>query len=380
MNRSPRDSDSGSIMNDHRRSPSHSLGSSGPFRKIYTGVTLFLIICAVAAIGYISAGWSVEDSLYMVIITIFGVGYGEVRPIDSPGLRGLTIMLIMAGYAAVLYTVGGFMQMLIDGELNKALGARKMTKEIERLRDHTIVCGVGRMGSILARELSAAGKPFVVIDTDSLRIQDAQQRGYLVIQGDATEEHVLQQAGIKEASVVATVLSEDATNVFITITAREMNPEVMIIARGENPRTEKKLLGCGANKVVLPTAIGATKVAQLIVRPSAENLLAQIAQHSGVTEELGGIGLYFNELQVAAGSPLVDRPLGEIEVRSNHGFLIVGIRKVEGGTVMNPPVETVLSAGDLVIVLGHQDDIPQLTEKFSAKSKTMIYRGVAVPS
>lgn len=366
-------------MNDHPRSPPQSLASSGPFRKIYTGVTLFLIICAVAAIGYISAGWSVEDSLYMVIITIFGVGYGEVRPIDSPGLRGLTIMLIMAGYAAVLYTVGGFMQMLIDGELNNALGARKMTKEIERLRDHTIVCGVGRMGSILARELSAAGKPFVVIDTDSLRIHDAQQRGYLVIQGDATEEHVLQQAGIKEASVVATVLSEDATNVFITITAREMNPGVMIIARGENPRTEKKLLGCGANKVVLPTAIGATKVAQLIVRPSAENLLAQIAQHSGVTEELSGIGLYFNELQVAAGSPLVNRPLGEIEVRSNHGFLIVGIRNVEGRTVMNPPVETVLSAGDLVIVLGHQDDIPQLTEKFSARSKTMIYRGVAVP-
>ena len=356
----------------------HSLSTSGPFRKIYTGVTLFLLICAIAAIGYMAAGWTVEDSLYMVIITIFGVGYGEVRPVDSPGLRALTIMLIMAGYAAVLYTVGGFMQMLIDGELNKALGARKMNKEIERLRGHTIVCGVGRMGTILARELDAAKKPFVVIDSDPLRIQEAEERGYLVIQGDATEELVLQYAGIKYASVVATVLSEDATNVFITITARDMNPDVMIIARGENPRTEKKLLGCGANKVVLPTAIGASKVAQMIVRPTAENLLAQIAQHSNVTEELSGIGLYFNESEVAPGSPIANRPLSEIEVRSNHGFLIVGIRKADGSTILNPPGDTVLAAGDLVIALGHQDDIPQLAAKFSAKAKTMIYRGVAV--
>lgn len=360
------------------QSPPKKRTVSGPFRKIYTGVTLFLVICVAAAFGYMSAGWSAEDSFYMVIITIFGVGYGEVQPVDSPGLRALTITLIMAGYAAVLYTVGGFMQMLIDGELNKALGARKMNKEIERLRDHTIVCGVGRMGTILSRELQAAGKAFVVIDSDPLRIQEAEEQGYLVIQGDATEEYILQHAGIEHASVVATVLSEDATNVFITITARDMNPDVTIIARGENPRTEKKLLGCGANKVILPTAIGAAKVVQLIMRPTAENLLEQIAQESIVAEELRGIGLYFNELAVAPDSLLVDRPLGAIEVKSNHGFLIVALRKADGTTILNPATETVMSAGDVVIVLGHQDDIPQLTEKFSATKSQMFYRGVAV--
>lgn len=343
-----------------------------------TGVALFFTVCIVAVIGYVSAGWKLEDSIYMVIITIFGVGYGEVQPIESPGLRALTIMVIIAGYGAVIYTVGGFMQMVIDGELNRALGARRMTKEIDRLTDHTIICGVGRMGTILARELHASGKPFVVVDCDERRLQAAEDCGYLVINGDATEEHVLERAGIHRASALATVLSDDATNVFITITAREMNSQVMIVARGENPRTEKKLLGCGANRVVLPTAIGATKVAQLIIRPTAENFLEQLTSAGNTNEELGLIGLQFDELEVTSGSPLVNRSLNNIEVRSNHGFLIIGIRHTDGSTVLNPPSDTTLLEGDVVIVLGQKDDIPQLAERFASTGNKMTYRGVTV--
>lgn len=342
------------------------------------GLSLFLAVCVIAVIGYVSAGWKLDDSIYMVIITIFGVGYGEVQPVQSPALRALTIMVIIAGYGAVIYTVGGFMQMVIDGELNKALGARRMTKEIERLQNHTIICGVGRMGTILAREMHAAGKPFVVIDTDERRLQAAESQGYLVINGDAADEFVLEQAGIRTAAVLATVLSDDATNVFVTITAREMKPDLMIIARGENPKTEKKLLGCGANKVVLPTAIGATKVAQLIIRPSAENMLEQLTSQSNIGEELGHIGLRFDELKVAAGSSLVDKALSDIEVRSNHGFLIVGIRHEDGSTVLNPPSSTKLDTGDTVIVLGHADDIPQLAQRFSSSTRKIRYRGGTV--
>jgi len=337
---------------------------SAPIRKILTGILLFFSICVIAVLGYMAAGWKLEDSIYMVIITIFGVGYGEVQPVQSPGLRALTILVIISGYAAVIYTVGGFMQMLIDGELNKALGERRMSKDIERLENHTIICGVGRMGTILARELQKADKSFVVIDCDERRLQNAQDQGYLVINGDAKEEFILEQAGICRASVLATVLSDDATNVFVTITAREMNPDLMIIARGENPRTEKKLLGCGANKVVLPTAIGAAKVAQLVIRPTAENMLEQLTCQSDMNEELGHIGLRFDELKVSAGSPLVAKKLSDIEVRSNHGFLIVGILHADGSTVLNPNSETSLSTSDIVIVLGHDDDIPQLAERF----------------
>ncbi len=360
--------------------PRHQLATSGPFRKIATGIALFLLICVIAVIGYVAAGWKLEDSIYMVIITIFGVGYGEVQPVQSPGLRALTIMVIIAGYGAVIYTVGGFMQMLIDGELNKALGARKMTREIDSLHGHTIICGLGRMGTILARDLHAVGKPFVVIDCDDARLEAAEQQGYLVIKGDAIEEHILEQAGIRRAAVLATVLSEDATNVFITITARELNSEVLIIARGENPRTEKKLLGCGANRVVLPTAIGATKVAQLIIRPTAENLLEQMTSHGNLNEDLDNIGLKFDELEVAVGSPLCNKSLSSIEVRSNHGFLIVGIRSPGGTTTLNPSPDKSLSPGDVVIVLGHRDDIPQLAERFAAKPRVSTYRGAAIES
>ena len=354
------------------------LTASAPLRKVATGIALFLAVCVVAVVGYVASGWKLDDSIYMVIITIFGVGYGEVQPVQSPALRALTIMVIIAGYGAVIYTVGGFMQMLIDGELNKALGERKMSKDIQRLEKHTIVCGVGRMGTILARQLQAAGRPFVVVDVDAQRLQAGEDQGFLVLNGDATDEFVLEQAGIRRASVLTTVLSDDAKNVFVTITARELNPNITIIARGENPSTEKKLLGCGADQVVLPTAIGAAKVVQLIIRPTAERLLEQVTSQSDLNGDLAQIGLEFHDLEVTEGSPLVSKALSEIEVRSNHGFLIVGVRQSDGTTILNPPANTVLSPGDAVIVLGHKDEIPQLTRKFTTATKPMKYRGATV--
>ena len=351
---------------------------SGPLRKIVTGITLFVCILVVAVIGYVSAGWKLEDSIYMVIITIFGVGYGEVQPVQSLQLRALTIVVIIAGYGAVIYTVGGFMQMLIDGELNKALGARRMTRDIAQLQRHTIICGFGRMGTILARELFSAKRQFVIIDSDERRLQAAIDLGYLIVNGDATEELVLEQAGIRQASVLAVVLSEDATNVFVTITARELNSEILIIARGENPRTEKKLLGCGANSVILPTTIGATKVAQLIIRPTAETLLMSLTNRDDMKEDLGQIGLQFDELVVEPTSSLVNQELNTIQIRSNHGFLIVGLRHADGRLTMSPSGSTKLASGDVVIVLGRVNDIPQLEARFSAAGKKMVYRGAVI--
>lgn len=353
---------------------------SAPLKKVLTGLALFLAVFVIAVAGYMASGWRLDDSIYMVIITMFGVGYGEVQPIHSASLRTLTIVVIIGGYGAVIYTVGGFMQMLIDGELNKALGARRMKKEIDQLQNHTIICGVGRMGTILACELNALGKPFVVIDSDERRLQDAEAAGYLVVSGDATEEHVLEQAGIGRAAVLANVLSEDATNVFVTLTAREMNPDVLILARGENPRTEKKLVSCGANKVVLPTAIGARKLAMLIIRPTAENILEELTSHSDMNEDLGRIGLQFHELEVAPNSPLDNNALSDLEQKSTHGFLIVGLRHPDGSTVLNPSLDIQLSAGDVVIVLGREGDMPQLVRKFRADTHRITYRGVAIDS
>ncbi len=324
-----------------------------------------------------AAGWPLADSIYMVIITVFGVGYGEVQPIQSNWLRALTIVVIITGYAAVIYTVGGFMQLLIDGELNKALGARRMTKGIERLKDHTIICGLGRLGTILARELHAAGKPFVAIDGDLNRLQGLEAQGYLVLHGDATEEEVLEQAGIQRASMLATVLALDTTNVFVTITARAMNSQLTIIARGENPRTERKLLGCGANKIVLPTAIGAQRVAQLIIRPNAEDLLDTVSEQSAITQQLGELGLEFSEVRLPSDSPLIGCPIGAIEIANSKAFLIVGLRKADGTRVLQPELDTQLQVGDTLVFIGHAASVPQLVQSLSTAKPAMTYRGVA---
>jgi len=349
----------------------------GPITRIFAGISFFLLTCVIAIAGYLAAGWNLDDSIYMVVITIFGVGYGEVNPIESPQLRALTIGVIVAGYGAVIYTVGGFVQMVIDGEINRALGARRMTKGIERMNGHTIICGFGRIGRILAAELAEAKMPFIIVDMDPLEIKEAEESGYLVVNGNATEEEILERAGISRATTLATVLSDDATNLFITITARDINPQLEIIARGEHPSTEKKLLRCGASKVVMPAAIGAQRLANLITRPSAENLLEASQLHSGLNDELGAIGLHLDELKLPAGSPLIGKTVGDIEVRGNQGFLIVAIRSASGKAVLNPDTDVRLNAGDTVIVIGHGDDLPQLATRYTL-TREVTYRGVAV--
>ena len=269
-----------------------------------------MLTCVLATVGYVISGWNVMDAIYMVIITIFGVGYGEVHPIESPQLRVMTIMLIVLGYGSAIYTGGGLVQMLMEGEINRALNHRRMTKGICELRGHAIVCGFGRAGSILAKELQAAGKPFVVIDQDDTKLAAAEQMQCLVLEGNATEDETLLKAGVEHASVLATVLPDDAANVFITLTARVLNPEIEIIARAEHPATEKKLLRSGATQVVSPAVIGGKRMAQLITHPSREDLLADPKRNEQLQHELALIGLHMHGV-VPAGE-LAGHLVGEV--------------------------------------------------------------------
>ncbi len=224
-------------------------------KRMLIGGGFFLATLLIAVAGYILAGWTLLDSVYQVVITVFGVGFGEIGPM-TPQLRVFTMIVIIAGCSSVAYVLGGFLQMITEGEIKRALGVRRMMREIDTLKNHVIICGYGRIGQILARKMYEAGQPFVLIDNDPSRTVEAEAKGYLVRQGSATDETVLESVGINRARFLATVLPDDAANVFITLTARSLNPNLIILARGEYPSTEKKLLQAGADKVVSPAAIG----------------------------------------------------------------------------------------------------------------------------
>lgn len=263
--------------------------------------------------------------------------------------------------------------MLVEGEINKALSNRRMTKGIEELSDHVIVCGFGRAGSILVKELMAAGIPFVVVDQDEAKLTQAEQLGCLILQGNATEDDTLLQAGLERARVLATVVPDDAANVFITLTARVLNPKIEIIARAENPATESKLLRSGATKVVLPAAIGGKRMAQLITHPRSEDLLADPRKHEQLKHELSLIGLEMFEIKVSPVGELVGHLVGEIISSQEHKFLIVALHRGDE-IVIDPAREYQLQAGDVRVVLSRAEHFPMLTAQ-AKETYELHYRG-----
>jgi voltage-gated potassium channel len=351
---------------------------TGPMRRVAAGAAFFVGTCGVGAVGYWLEGWSPNDAIYMVVITVFGVGYGEVRRVDTPELRALTSGIIVAGYGAAVYAVGGFIQFVAAGEITRALGARRMTREIRQLRNHTLLCGYGRMGRILAGRLVKTGGALVVVDKDRERIVEAESDGHLVVHGDASDENVLLAAGVSHASQLATVLPSDSANVFVTLTATGVNRHLIVIARAEDPASESKLRRSGAVHVIMPAAIGADRIAHRITRPSAEELLGdENGSHREWGRELGQLGLRAEDLRLPRGSPLVGQPVRAIEIGGNHGFLIVGLRRASGLVQVNPDDEERLEEGDTVIALGHADDLPELRRRYELE-RQVYYRGAQV--
>ena len=342
-------------------------------RKVVVGTLFFVASCIVAIVGYMLAGWTVVEAVYMVTITIFGVGYGEVRPIDDPTLRMFTMLVIISGCTSSIYVMGGFVQLIAEGELNRFLGARRMTNGIERLTGHVIVCGYGRVGRILATELSQSGQQFVLIDTNQERLQEAETSGLFVIVGDATEERVLESAGIAKARVLATVLPDDTANVFITLTARELNSSIEIIARGESPSTEKKLLRSGATRVVLPAAIGASRIARLISRPSVEDILKNSDHQESITDDLEQMGVRMMELCIPPNSELVGREAGSISFGSGIQFVLIAVRSRNGTVNRDSPAMYAIQPGDTLIVLAPRT--VELDLQRVVKPRDIVYRG-----
>ncbi len=331
---------------------------ASPLRNLILGGSFVFCICVLATIGYMSAGWSFGDALYMVVLTIYTVGYDEVRMIHTPFLRANTMMLIILGCTGMIFLTGALVQFITITQFQQLFGTRRMKNDIDGLTDHVIICGFGRIGIMLAQELTAGQAPFVVLERSDRRFAEARDLGYLCIQADATDEHTLLLAGVTRARVLATVLPDDAANVFITLSARSLNPSLEIIARGEVASTERKLLQAGADRVVMPTHIGAERIAQMILYRDSEHLL-QGKERMVFHRQLLGLGMNFFTHPVSPESSCAGLTVAEVERRAAGNLFIVGLDKHNGREVSRPPPDTVIEAGDGVMLLS-RDGIAQL--------------------
>jgi voltage-gated potassium channel len=321
---------------------------ASPARNLVAGAAFVLVVMAFGIGAYVSTGWSWGDAIYMVVLTVFTVGYDEVRPINTPELRAITIAVIWFGCTGMIFLTGALVQFITATQFSDILGVRRMHSRIEGLRDHVIVCGFGRIGNQLAREMHAAAAAFVILERDEARSREAQALGYLCLRADATEEDSLRRVGIAHARALATVLPDDAANVFITLSARSLNRELMIIARGEAPSTEGKLLQAGANRVVLPAHIGAERMAEMLLFPNAVTPPgARAMEH-----ELRRLGLTLEVLVVEPGSSWVGLTVQEIEQRAEAGFLIIELERAVTQRSERPREDTRVEPGDGVVVIG----------------------------
>lgn len=255
-----------------------------------------------------------------------------------------------------------------------------MKKTIEELNDHIIVCGLGRIGRVLRTDLEAAGATVVFVDNNAARVAAAAEHGSYALTGDATSDEVLLEAGVTRARALATVLPDDALNVFITLTARNLNPDLRIIARAEDPASDAKMMQAGADKVVLPSALSGERAAQMILRPAMVDFFAD-QDLSGLEHELRGLGLQIEQFEVDGKSSLIGRSVGALESSGDGGFLVIAIRRTGGKLIRNPEKSFTFAEEDSVLFMGHAEDIPHLRNAFAlanirpAIRRGLVYRG-----
>jgi voltage-gated potassium channel Kch len=323
-----------------------------PARNLVSIIVFVLAVAALATTAYLAAGWPLADALYMVVLTIYTVGYGEVRPIDTPFLHTVTMLLMVLGCTGMILLTGALVQLLTFNQIQTLMGGKRMKNDIDRLTDHVIVCGFGRIGVMLARELADGGAKFVVLERNESRLEQARSFGYLCLQADATDEGALLAAGVERARVLATVLPDDAANVFITLSARALNRSLQIIARGEAPSTESKLMQAGADKVVLPTHIGAERIAEMVLFPETARFIRGSERMQDFEKMLRDLGLDLEVVIAAERSAADGVTIGELENRAKGAFFVVQINHRSGEVITRPPRETAIHAGDGLVVVG----------------------------
>ncbi len=325
------------------------------YLPFYIGFSMMIFVFGYGIFIYsYLEGWSLLDSFYQVIITLSTVGFKEVHPLSEKG-RLHTSLLIIFGVGSYAYLLGSFTEAFIEGRIQMFWGKKKMEKRIGKLDNHYIICGYGRIGSIVARELLREGCKIVVVDKNPEVINELKERNLLYVEGDATSDEVLLQAGLKKAKAVITTLTSDAQNIYVTLTVKQLSSSTKVIARAEDEPSIPKLKYAGADRVLTPYLIGGLRMAQLVLRPTVINFL-EMAIHGN------DMDLQMEELKVTSASKLVDKNLIESEIRPKYNLIIIAIKKKGGEMIYNPTPQEKIRSEDTLIVVGKKTDLERIKQ------------------
>ena len=325
---------------------------AGNNRRILFAVVAVAIAIGFGTIGFsLIEGWSILDSLYVSAQTVTTVGYGDLTPATRNG-RIFSTVFMLAAVGVVLYALSTTVQGIVQSELVATFGQRRRSRKMSKLRNHFIVCGAGRVGSHLVRGLLGSAETFIVIERDPERVAELTDLGVTVLVRDATLEESLREAGVEHARGLAACLPDDADNVYVVLTARDLNPQMHIVARAAEEQAEPKLIRAGANRVVAPTIIGGHRMAMALTKPAVEDFLGSITANK--------LELAFEQLEVEPSSVLAGQKLSETTIRSELDIVVVSIRRNDGQILFNPSGEATIESGDLLIAIGHAESLMKL--------------------
>jgi voltage-gated potassium channel len=332
-----------------------------PIQRLRQGGIVLAVVLVASVLGYhFLGGYPWIESVWMVVITITSVGYGEHSAL-SPGMQAFTVLVVLLGISAAGYTFGGFLQFLLAGELEEAMGHRHMKQQIDKLSGHTIICGYGRIGRTLAEDMASHQQQFVIVEQNEDNLAAARAAGFLCLHGDATEDEMLLAAGCQRAKALITGLPNDAANVFITLTARNLNRNLLIVARAGQGSSERKLRQAGADKVVLPSAIGAQLMSRMIMRPTTADLIELVA-------EQGNLNVQLDEMRITSGCQLLGKSIRETNAHSQFRLLALAVKQASGKMIFNPEADYVLERDDIIILMGKKSDIERFCHEFITRS------------
>ena len=322
------------------------------FRNLKIILTALTLFAAAAVVGFrLIEGWPWLDSIYMVVMTITTIGYKEIHPLSHTG-EIFNIVVMIVGVGLVFLSIGALTQGLLEFELGKFLGKRRMQRDIERLSGHYIICGAGRVGRSVAHELAKKPVPFVVIENNEQGLQDIGD--WLSLVGDATHEKTLRDARVEAAAGLVAATTTDATNIYIVLTARSLNPKLKIIARASEETAEKHLRTAGADTVISPYAFAGHRIAQSFLRPNVLDFLDLATTNSGTQEML------IEEILVSRGSRFDRTTVGTSGIHREFGSMVLAVRHADGETRFNPTAQDPINGGDYLIVMGEPAQLSEL--------------------